>query len=482
MSRREDYSIDVIHGELTDVVLPKRMGPSSHADRVERQFDHLIDLLAVDQFLDSHPTDIATSNQTASVSDVAARIAPQPNPAVAETPVKYVPVDVSSKPAQLELSVVIPCLDEADTVGACVLKALDAIAKLGIPAEVIVADNGSRDQSIQIAEELGARVVHVEERGYGAALMGGIESAKGRFIIMGDADDSYDFGQLPRFYERLLEGADLVQGCRLASGGGMVLPGAMPLLHRFGNPALSWLVRRMFKAPVHDVYCGMRGFRRDLYTRLDQRCTGMEFATEMIIKSTLFGARISEIPIVLHPDGRRSHRPHLRTFRDGWKTLRFFLLQSPRWLFLAPAFAMAMIALLGYAMVYSPFKVANIAWDAHTLLVATLSALVAVQVASCGVLARVFAGFEGLLPLDERIEKISHSITLERCLMLSAALIVTGAGVIFWQANRWVSGGFGTLEYSQTMRFIIPAVGAIAMGVQIASSSFLLSVLRLRRR
>lgn len=456
MNQREQYAIDMLHGELIDVSLPKRTGGSTKLDVLEQRFDHLVDLLAVDQALDQEL-------------------------AIAEEPNIGGPL-LNRESGELELSIVMPCLDEADTVGACVMKARAALAKLGVPAEVVVADNGSRDRSVQIAEELGARVVHVEERGYGAALMGGIEAAKGRFIIMGDADDSYDFGQIHRFYERLCEGADLVQGCRLASGGGKVMPGAMPWLHRFGNPALSWLVRKMFNAPVHDVYCGMRGFRRALYFRLDQRCTGMEFATEMIIKSTLFGARISEIPIVLHPDGRRAHRPHLRTFRDGWKTLRFFLLQSPRWLFLAPAMALMFACCLGYFAVFSKLNPFNIAWDAHTLLVATLTGLVAVQVGSCGLLARVFAGFEGLLPLDARIEKLSHTFTLERCLMFSGALMAGGMGVIAWKTQQWLAGGFAALDYSQTMRLMIPAVGAVALGAQLASSSFLLSVLRLRRR
>jgi len=453
-------------GEMLDVVLPNREGMPSKASRLEQQYDHLIDILAVDQALDQSPTLLDETHLSA----------------VNAARNDFFGTSFRLSNETLELSVVIPCLDEADTVGSCVLKARQAIDSLGIAGEVIVADNGSRDQSVQIAEELGARIVHVEERGYGAALMGGIEAAKGRFIIMGDADDSYDFTQLNRFYDRLLEGADLVQGCRLPSGGGKIMPGAMPLLHRFGNPALTWLVRKMFKAPIKDVYCGMRGFRRDLYFRLDQRCTGMEFATEMIVKSTLFGARISEIPITLHKDGRRAHRPHLRTFRDGWKTLRFFLLQSPRWTFLAPAVMLAVIGMLGYVVVFAHLSIGAAAFDVHSLLVATLAILVGVQVASCGVLAKVFAGFEGLLPLDDRLEKLSYTFTLERCLIISGVLIAGGLGTVAWKVSDWMANGFGALDYSQTMRVLIPAVGAIALGVQTVSSSFLLSVLRLRRR
>ncbi len=438
--------------ELHEVALPRRSGQST-ADRIERGFDHLIALLAVDQVLDKRGV----------VADP-------------------IPVADSEDKDLIDLSVVMPCLDEADTVGNCILKARYALERLGIRGEILVADNGSRDDSVQIAEELGARVVHVEQRGYGAALMAGIEASRGRFIVMGDADDSYDFTQLAKFYDRLCEGADLVQGCRLPAGGGKVLPGAMPWLHHLGNPALTWLVRKMFNAPINDVYCGMRAFRRDLYNRLDLRCTGMEFATEMIIKCSLFDARISEIPIILHPDGRRAHRPHLRTFHDGWKTLRFFLIQSPRWAFLAPATLLAAIGALGYLLVFGQLQIAGIAFDAHTLLVATLCMLVAVQVAACGVLAKTFAGFEGLLPRDERLEKLSHTFTLERCLMFSTVLVVGGCGLIGWQLNKWMGSGFAALDYSQTMRVLIPAVGACALGVQAASSSFLLSVLRMRRR
>ncbi|HYO26569.1 MAG TPA: glycosyltransferase family 2 protein, partial [Lacipirellulaceae bacterium] len=257
----------------------------------------------------------------------------------------------ASSPWSIELSVVMPCLNEADTLATCIKKARRAMAEAGIHGEVIVADNGSTDGSIAIAEALGARVVRVEAKGYGSALMGGIGAARGEFVIMGDADDSYDFLEIPKFVAQLRSGHELVQGCRLPSGGGRVMPGAMPRSHRWiGNPAFSWLVRRMFRAPIHDVYCGLRGFRRELFDRLDLRCTGMEFATEMIIKSSLFGVDMVETPTTLHPDGRKAHAPHLRTIRDGWRTLRFFLMYSPRWLFLAPGLALLFAAVAGYAL------------------------------------------------------------------------------------------------------------------------------------
>src|SRR4051812_33263727 len=251
----------------------------------------------------------------------------------------------------IELSVVIPCLNEADTIGVCVAKALRGIHEAGLHAEVIVADNGSTDGSIEIAARLGARVIPVKKKGYGNALMGGIEAAQGKYIIMGDADDSYDFLDVPRFVQKLREGFDLVQGCRLPWGGGKVLPGAMPFLHRWwGNPMFTVLSRWWFRSPVHDIYSGYRGFTKALYYRLQQRCTGMEFATEMIIKASLYRVKIAEIPITLHKDGRKSHAPHLKTFRDGWRTLRFFMLFSPRWLFLMPGLVMSALGILGYAL------------------------------------------------------------------------------------------------------------------------------------
>lgn len=469
--------------ELTEIRLPYResLRPALQvADvvaRAEQQLDHLVDLLAAEQTLERQ-------SQTRSKSQ--SRSLPTALESLCQSPASR-----SDKSAQtenllaaepLELSIVMPCLDEADTVGTCVLKALYAIEKMGISGEVIVADNGSRDDSVEIAESLGARVVHVDEPGYGAALMGGIEAARGRFVLMGDADDSYDFSQVHRFYHKLCDGAELVQGCRLPAGGGRVMPGAMPWLHQYGNPGLTWLVQKMFKAPINDVYCGMRGFTKQLYSRLDQRCTGMEFATEMIIKSTLFGARIEEVPIVLHPDGRKAHRPHLRTFRDGWRTLRFFLMLSPRWTFLAPGMALGAVGSLGCLLVLMRISLAGIVFDAHTLLVAMVALLVAAQLGCFALLAKTFAASEGILPMDSRVEQFARRCSLERTLWFSGGLIAGGVGVVAWKSLEWASQGFGGLDYSETMRWIIPAVGAIALGFQFAFSSFLLGVLRLARR
>src|SRR2546426_6655701 len=252
--------------------------------------------------------------------------------------------DAKAEVSRVEVSIVMPCLNEADTVATCIEKAQQAIREHEIPAGIIIADNGSTDGSIGIASRMGARVVQVRDKGYGHALMGGIAAARGTFNIMGHADDCYDYRELPGFVAKLREGFDLVQGCRLPSGGGAVAPGAMPFLHWWvGNPLLSALARRMFYVPVHDVYCGLRAFTKDFYSRLDQRCTGMEFATEMIIKASLWEAKTAEVPITLHPDGRKSHAPHLKTFRDGWRTIRLFLIYCPRWLFVVPGAALAVL-------------------------------------------------------------------------------------------------------------------------------------------
>ena len=383
---------------------------------------------------------------------------------------------------QLELSIVIPCLNESDTVAVVVAKAVRALQELRVEGEVIVADNGSTDGSQTLARQAGAKVIQVLEKGYGAALMGGIFQARGRFVIMGDADDSYDFTKIQPFYQKLLDGADLVQGCRLPSGGGQVMAGAMPPLHRWlGNPALSFLVRTMFRTPIHDVYCGMRGFRKAWQQSLDQRCTGMEFATEMIIKTTLFRGIISEVPITLHPDGRVHSRSHLRTFRDGWRTLRFFMLLSPRWTFLIPGAILAFIGLLLCAMAIPQWSVGTAALDVHTLLVGTLSILVASQMGWCAVLAKTFAITEGILPHDRLLERFSRIMNLERLLVLSLAMVGVGVALIGAVAMGWAVGGFGALEYARTMRMVIPGAGLVALGSQFAASSFLMSVLRMAR-
>lgn len=382
-----------------------------------------------------------------------------------------------------ELSIVIPCLNEADTLESCIERATTTMAAHSIDGEVVVADNGSTDGSIEIAERCGARVEHVAERGYGSALMGGIAAARGKYVIMGDADGSYDFGEAPNYVAKLREGYDLVQGCRLPSGGGEVLPGAMPFLHRwFGNPMFSILARRMFHAPIHDIYCGLRGFTKEMYLRLDQRCTGMEFATEMVLKASLRGERIGEIPIKLHPDGRKAHAPHLRTFRDGWRTLRFFLLLSPRWLFLLPGAFLIALGLAGYAFALPGAQIGPAQLGAHTLLVASLAILCGYQAILFAIFARTYAVTEGILPENPGLSRFFEIVNLERGLIVSAVALVIGLGLILVAFDGWRRSGFGPLDYAETMRLVVPGTTLTALAFQTVLSSFFVSIMGMQRK
>lgn len=389
----------------------------------------------------------------------------------------------ADEPQEVEVSIVMPCLNEADTLASCIEKAQRALREHGISGEVVIADNGSIDGSQGIAARLGARVVNVEAKGYGNALMGGIDAARGRFVIMGDADDSYDFLEIPKFVEKLRGGYELVQGCRLPAGGGRVMPGAMPFLHRWwGNPMFSILVRRMFWAEINDVYCGLRGFSKVLYDRLQLRCTGMEFATEMIIKSNIYGIQITEVPITLHPDGRKAHKPHLKTFRDGWRTLRFFLMYSPRWLFLYPGALLIMLGVLGYALALPGVAAIGVTFDAHTLLFSSLFVLLGYQSILFAIFAKTFAINEGLLPGNRRMTRFYEIVNLERGLLLGAASLVIGIALLMAAVNQWRVQHFGHLDYAHTMRFVIPGVTLTALGFQTILSGFFVSILGMRRR
>ena len=382
-----------------------------------------------------------------------------------------------------EVSIVMPCLNEADTLATCVEKAQRALREAGIDGEVIVADNGSTDGSQAIGQSLGARVVDVSAKGYGSALMGGIGAARGRYVIMGDADDSYDFLEVPKFVAKLRDGNQLVQGCRLPRGGGVVKPGAMPFLHRWiGNPALTFLVRSWFDAPVNDVYCGLRGFTRELYDRLDQRCTGMEFATEMIIKSSLMRERIAEVPITLHPDGRKSHPPHLKTFRDGWRTLRFFMMCTPRQLYLIPGIIFVLLGLLGYALALPATKIGPATLGAHSLLFASLAIICGYQAMLFGVFAQTFAMAEHLIPEDPTMMRWFKLINLERGLLVSGVAMLAGMVLLIAAVMQWRAVDYGPLDYSRTMRYVIPGATLTALGFQTFLSSFFISILGMTRR
>jgi hypothetical protein len=300
---------------------------------------------------------------------------------------------------------------------------------------------------------------------------------------MGDADDSYDFREVGKFVEKLRQGYDLVQGCRLPQGGGRTLPGAMPFLHRWwGNPMFSVLARWWFSAPIHDVYFGLRGFSKALYEQLDQRCTGMEFATEMIIKASLNEAKMSEVPITLHPDGRVAHRPHLKTFRDGWRTLRFFLLFSPRWLFFVPGLFLISIGLIGYAIALPGLTINGFTFDAHTLLFASLWLLCGYQAVVFAIFTKTFAINEGLMPMTPRVQRFFKIVTLERGLIASAFVLFVGLALLAVAVNQWRLAGFGRLDYSETMRIVIPGATLTMIAVQTIFSSFFISLLGLQRR
>jgi len=381
---------------------------------------------------------------------------------------------------EIELSVVMPCLNEGATVGSCVRKALGAMRQHGIRGEVVVADNGSTDQSRQLAEEAGARVVAVQTRGYGSALRAGIAAARGRFVLMGDADDSYDFTHLDRFVEKLREGYDLVMGNRFQGG---ILPGAMPPLHRYlGTPVLTAITRLFFRSPVGDINCGLRGFRKEAIEGLGLRTLGMEYAGEMIVKASAFGLRITEIPTTLAPDGR-GRAPHLNTWRDGWRHLRFLLLYSPRWLFLYPGLALLVFgSVLSALLLRGPLAVGGVVFDVHTLLFAAMAILIGFQSVVFAMFTKVFAISEGLLPEDARLSRLFRYVTLETGLLAGVLLALAGGGAWLLSLGYWRSQHFGPLDPEQTLRVVIPGVVCFTLGFQIILSSFFLSVLGMSRR
>jgi glycosyltransferase involved in cell wall biosynthesis len=381
----------------------------------------------------------------------------------------------------VELSVVMPCLNENETLEACIRKAKHVIDEADIAGEIIVADNGSTDGSVEIAESLGARIVRVEAKGYGNALMGGIAAATGRYVIMGDADDSYDFGHIPRFLEQLRQGADLVMGNRFRGG---IQKKAMPLSHRYlGNPVLTGLGRLFFHTrAVGDFHCGLRGFRKDAYAAMDLRTTGMEFATEMVVKATLLKLRVAEVPTTLSPDGR-NRPPHLRTWRDGWRHLRFLLLYSPRWLFLYPGLTLLFVGIaVGAWLIPQPRMWGHVTLDVHTLLYAAAFVLLGFQSICFAVFTKIFAISEGLLPPDPTLDKMFRYLTLEVGLVLGGSLIALGLGTSLYAVRTWQVRHFGPLDYGQTMRIVTPAVLALVLGAQTVFASFFMSVLGLRRR
>jgi glycosyltransferase involved in cell wall biosynthesis len=386
----------------------------------------------------------------------------------------------ASSGERLELSVVMPCLNESETVGVCVRKALAALRQAGIAGEVIVADNGSTDGSVAIAQAEGARVVPVAEKGYGSALRGGIRAANGEYVLMADSDDSYDLGHIPRFVEQLRAGSDLVMGNRFSGG---IADHAMPFLHRYlGNPVLTGIGRLFFRSRCKDFHCGMRAFRKDSFLRMDIRSTGMEFASEMVVKASLLRMNVREVPTTLAPDGR-SHPPHLRTWRDGWRHLRFLLMYSPRWLFLYPGIASILLGLAACLwLLPGPRQIGDIVFDVHTLAYGFGSMLVGFQLVAFAVFTKVFGITEGLLPEDPRLNRAFAYIRLETGLIVGALLVLCGIAGSLFALSTWARSSFGPMNSESMLRIVMPSVFALTLGPQVIFSSFFLSILGLRRR
>jgi glycosyltransferase involved in cell wall biosynthesis len=383
-----------------------------------------------------------------------------------------------TKKDPVEVSFVLPCFNEAATIEACIHECVGALRSAGVAGEVVVADNGSTDGSPEIAARAGARVIVVARRGYGSALMAGIRDAQGKYVVMGDSDMSYDFSQLPRFLEKLRQGHGLVMGCRMAHGGGTIMPGAMPFLHRWlGNPMLSALGRVLFRTGIIDFHCGMRAFDREKLLALGLRTPGMEFASEMVVKASLAKFRIAQVPVTLRPDGR-NRPPHLRTWQDGWRHLRFMLLHVPRWLFLYPGLATMVLSAVAFAILLSgPVTLGGIRFDTNTLLVCGVGMTAGFQVTLMGLFSEIYSRSTGLLPPSKLASRLLKANLFEKGLLIGGPLLAGGAACLFLALGKWKHAGFGDLTYPDTLRLIIPSVTGMSLGIQIMFGGFLLAVL-----
>lgn len=379
----------------------------------------------------------------------------------------------------IEVTVVMPCLNEARTVATCVRKAKNCLEQLGVNGEVVIADNGSTDGSQDLARAAGARVINAERRGYGAALQAGIAAARGRYVLMGDADDSYDFTNLGPFIEKLRSGDELVMGNRFKGG---IKPGAMPWLHRYiGNPVLTGVLNLFFKTPIGDAHCGLRGFRKDAYLKLGLTTTGMEFASEMVVKASLLKQKISEVPTTLSPDGR-DRAPHLRSFRDGWRHLRFLLLMSPLWLFRVPSFCLFGLGLALMILVTpGPVDVGSVTLDVHTLLLGSLCVVLGFQGLWLWAFAQLHAWRAGLLPPHRLTPSLSR-FSLERGLVAGGLLFAAGFGVCLWLLLHWLGQGMGALDVTQTFRPAVWGCTTMILGAQILFGSFFLGLMEIAEK
>lgn len=381
---------------------------------------------------------------------------------------------------EIELSIVMPCLNEAETLAICITKANTWLKNNNVKGEVVIGDNGSTDGSQEIAKNLGARVIDIPRKGYGSALMGAIEASYGKYVIMGDSDDSYDFGNLTLFVQELRNGYDLVMGNRFKGG---VAKGAMPFLHRYlGNPVLSFIGRLFFGSKAGDFHCGLRGFRQDIVSLLNLQTTGMEFASEMVVKATIFDLKITEVPTTLSPDGR-SRPPHLRTWRDGWRHLRFLLLYSPKWLFLIPGiFLMLLGFIMGVFIIQGPVHLFNMYLDTNTLLYAAAFVITGFQAINFAIFTRTYAIQVGFLPQNQTLNKMYKYVNLESSLIVGLLVTALGIGGSVYSLMIWNKANFGYLDYSSILRLVIPSVVCIIIGLQIVLSSFFLSVLGVNKK
>jgi glycosyltransferase involved in cell wall biosynthesis len=406
----------------------------------------------------------------------------------AETPVKEQSLEASIKLptaaggeiGNVELSVVMPCLNEVETIESCIRKAIGFLREHGVQGEIVIGDNGSTDGSREIATRAGARVVNVTERGYGAAIFHATLQARGNYIIVGDADDSYDFTALQPFLEKMREGYELVMGNRFLGG---IRPGAMPWKNRYiGNPILSRIGRLFFHCSARDFHCGLRGFSAEAFRRMDLQTTGMEFASEMVVRATLLKMRIAEVPTTLDPDGR-SRRPHLRPWRDGWRHLRFLLLFSPRWLFLIPGLLLMLFGSIGVAILWpGDVTIGRIHFGVHTMLYAAMTTAAGYQAVTFSVFTKVFAICEGLLPEDPRLTRLFRHITLESGLAAGFVLMLLSAAATLYAVSYWSARTFGPLDSSGILRIVILAAFTFLLGCQTVLNSLFLSVLGLRVR
>jgi len=380
----------------------------------------------------------------------------------------------------IEVTIVMPCLNESETLADCIATARRGLSAAGVEGEILIADNGSTDGSQDIARKLGARVVDVPEKGYGHALRHGMEAANGKFLIMGDSDRSYDFGEIKPFVEKLRAGADLVMGCRMPSGGGKIIPGAMPWKHRWiGNPALTFIGRLLFRCPAHDFHCGLRALTKQAFEKMDLRTTGMEFASEMVIKASLRGLRIEEVPITLHKDGR-SRPPHLRSWRDGWRHLRFMLLFSPRWLLLYPGiFLFALSAGVFARLLAGPITLAGVRFDLNSLDISGITLLFGYQMILLACFVRIFAYTRGFLPPNHILSRAFGFFTLEKGLLSGLAITLAGIALIGITLADWAARGFGDLDPLANTRPVIAGRTLISIGLQTFIFSLVFSYLGL---